>query len=161
ELAVHESASEDLAQRLRSDELDVAFLSVTKRIAGDGLKFKRLVTEEVVAVMPHDHPLARRERVRLDELADERFIAFREGAMLRSLLVDAAHDAGFEPRIAFESNEVGRIRRMVARGLGVSLLPLTDVADSRRVAYARLAEPPLSRNVTLVWRAERRHGPAA
>jgi DNA-binding transcriptional LysR family regulator len=161
ELAVYEGASEELARRLRSDELDVAFLSVTRRIKGEGLKFKRLATEEVVAVLPHDHPLASRKRVRLEELAEERFIAFREGAMLRSLLVDAAHEAGFEPRIAFESNEVGRIRRMVARGLGVSLLPLTEVADSRSVAYLRLVEPPLSRDVTLVWRADRRHGPAA
>src|SRR5690606_5818912 len=79
ELAVHEEPSEDLAERLRSDELDVAFLSVTRRIKGDGLEFKRLATEEVVAVLPHGHPLAHRDTLRLEELAEERFIAFREG----------------------------------------------------------------------------------
>ena len=161
ELLVHEEPSEDLAERLRSDEIDVAFLSVTRRIKGDGLKFQRLATEEVVAVLPHGHPLAHKDAVRLEELADERFIAFREGAMLRTLLVDAAREAGFEPRVAFESTEVARIRRMVARGLGVSILPLSAVEGSKRVRFVRLAEPPLSRDVTLVWRAERRHGPAA
>lgn len=161
ELAVHEEPSEDLAERLRSDELDMAFLSVTRRIKGDGLEFKRLATEEVVVVLPHGHPFAPRKELRLAELAEERFISFREGSMLRTLLWDAAHEAGFEPRVAFESNEVGRIRRMVARGLGVALLPLSDVESSQRVSFARLAEPPLSRDVTLVWRADRRHGPAA
>lgn len=162
ELAVREEPSETLAEMLRSDALDLAFLSVTERIQGGGLRFQRLATEEVVAVLPPDHRLADRERLRLAELGEERFISFREGAMLRRLLLGATGEAGFEPRIAFESNEVARIRSMVARGLGVSLLPRSDVeGEGVPVALAGVEAPSLSRDVTLVWRAERRHAPAA
>lgn len=162
DLAVLEEPSEALADRLRSDALDVAFLSVTHRIQGSGLRFQRLATEEVVAVLPTEHRLAHRKRLRLAELGDERFIAFREGSMLRHLLFSAATEAGFEPRVAFESNEAARIRSLVARGLGVSLLPRTDLEGAGvPVAVASVRDPSLSRDVTLVWRAERRHGPAA
>ena len=162
ELAVREDPSETLAERLRSDALDLAFLSVTERIQGGGLSFRRLATEEVVAVLPPEHPLAGYERVRLADLRQERFIAFREGSMLRRLLIGATGEAGFAPRVAFESNEVARIRSMVARGLGVSLLPRSDVeGDGVAVSLASVDEPALSRDVTLVWRADRRHGPAA
>lgn len=162
ELAVREEPSETLADRLRSDALDLAFLSVTERIQGGGLKFQRLATEEVVAVLPAEHRLADRDEIDLAELRDELFIGFREGSMLRRLLQSAGEQAGFEPRVAFESNEVARINAMVARGLGVSLLPRSDVEGSGvPVALATVNKPSLSRDVTLVWRAERRHAPAA
>jgi len=161
ELAVREEPSETLAEMLRSDALDLAFLSVTHRIQGHGLEFRRLATEEVVAVLPPDHQLAGRKRLRMAELADERFIAFRERAMLRRLLVGAAQEAGFEARVAFESNEVARVRAMVSRGLGVSVLPRSDVDADPAVAVVSLEKPALSRDVTLVWREERRLGPPA
>ncbi len=145
---------------LRVDELDLAFLSVTERIESQGLELRPLVTEELVAVLPTEHPLAPRRRVRMAELADFPFISFREGARLRELLIGAAHDAGFEPRIALESNESRRIHKLVARGLGVAVLPRSD-ATGGGVAVATLVEPKLARDITLAWRARRRHSPAA
>lgn len=162
ELAVREEPSEALADRLRSDSLDLAFLSVTEQIQGGGLRFQRLATEEVVAVLPTAHRLADRDEIDLAELRRERFIGYREGSMLRRLLQEAAREAGFEPRVAFESNEVARISSMVARDLGVSLLPRSDVETAGTpVALATVRRPSLSRDVTLVWRAGRRHAPAA
>ena len=57
------------------------------------------------------------------ELADEQFISYREGARLRELLTFAARHAGFEPQIKLESNESERIKRLVARDMGVAILP--------------------------------------
>jgi DNA-binding transcriptional LysR family regulator len=147
---------------LRDDEVDLAFLSVTERIQSRGLTLRKLITEEHVAVLPPTHRLARRRRVRLTELAQESFVSFREGARLRELLVYAAAEVGFEPRIAFESNESRSIRSLVSRGLGVAILPRSDAAaPGAPVAVAALIEPALTRDVTLASRARRRHSPAA
>lgn len=162
ELTVREQSSEELAGMLREDEVDLAFLSVTERIQSRGLTLLKLVTEELVAVLPPTHRLARRRRVRLTELAQESFVSFREGARLRELLVYAADEIGFEPRIAFESNESRSIRSLVSRGLGVAILPRSDAeAPGAPVAVAALIEPSLTRDVTLASRARRRHSPAA
>jgi DNA-binding transcriptional LysR family regulator len=162
ELTVREEPSEDLAEMLRVDELDLAFLSVTERIESHGLGLALLVSEELVAVLPREHRLAGRRRVRMAELADEQFISFRAGARLRELLVAAGRQAGFEPQIKLELNEPLRIRRLVARGMGVAILPRSDAeAPGGEVAVARLVAPALTRDITLAWRAGRRLSPAA
>ena len=162
ELTVREQSSEELAEMLRDDEIDLAFLSVTEHIQSRGLELHRLVTEEIVVVLPTQHELARRDSLELADLVDSPFIGFRPGSRLRELLESSAATAGFEPRIALESNESRRIRSLVSSGLGVAILPLSDAAGpGAPVAVARLLKPSMTRDVTLASRANRRHSPAA
>jgi LysR family transcriptional regulator, transcription activator of glutamate synthase operon len=161
-LTVREQSSEEMAEMLRVDELDLAFLSVTERVEAHGLGLYQLVSEELVVLLPPDHPLADRRQVRMAELADEQFISFRAGARLRELLFAAGREAHFEPRVTLESNESQRIRRLVARGLGVAILPRSDAeGPGADVAVAPLVQPSLRRDITLAWREGRRHAPAA
>ncbi|MDQ6817604.1 MAG: LysR family transcriptional regulator substrate-binding protein, partial [Actinomycetota bacterium] len=162
ELTVREESSEDLAEMLRVDELDLAFLSVTERIESHGLGLHELVREELVVIVAQEHPLGKRRRVRMAELEGEEFISFRAGARLRELLTTAGGSAGFEPRVKLESNESQRIRRMVARGMGVAILPRSDaVAPGAEISILTLTHPSLSRDIALAWREGRRHSPAA
>lgn len=162
ELTVCEEPSEELAERLRVDELDLAFLSVTERIESHGLGLQELLREELVLVLPPSHRLRTRRAVAMSELAGEEFIAYREGSRLRELLAGAGRDAGFEPQVKLESNESQRIRRLVARGMGVAILPASDVAGPGvDVVVRKLTRPSLTRDITLAWRAKRRQPPAA
>src|SRR5947208_7150979 len=162
ELEVREQSSEELARMLRDDTLDLAFLSVTERVESHGLGLHQLVSEELVVVLPREHRLGRRRKVRMAELADEDFISFREGARLRELLGQAGRQAGFDPRVKLESNESRRIRRLVSRGLGVAILPRSDaIGSDAEIAVAKLEEPRLFRDITLAWREGRRLTPAA
>jgi DNA-binding transcriptional LysR family regulator len=161
ELTVREESSEELAQMIRDDELDVAFLSVTERVESHGLALHRLLQEELVVLLPPGHGLADRAGVRMADLREEEFISYRPGARLRELLFTAGDHAGFEPRVKLELNESQRIRRLVSRGMGVALLPRSDaVSVGAEVAHVALKDPPLSRDITLAWRQERRHPPA-
>jgi LysR family transcriptional regulator, transcription activator of glutamate synthase operon len=162
ELTVREESSQDLAEMLRDDVLDLAFLSVTERMESRGLGLHQLVLEELMVVLPGDHPLAGHDDIRMAELTGEQFISFREGARLRELLMFAGHTAGFEPEVHLESNESERIRRLVARHMGVAILPRSDAErPGDDVAVARLTEPSLRRDITLACREGRRLAPAA
>ena len=163
ELTVREDDSDALAAMLRIDAVDLAFLSVTERVESHGLALQQILMEELVVVLPQAHPLAGREAIRMIELAREEFISYREGARLRELLMAAANEAGFVPRIFLESNESRRIRRLVARGLGVAILPRSHaigVGTADRLAVARVVDPSLARDITLAWRSGRRLPPA-
>jgi DNA-binding transcriptional LysR family regulator len=106
--------------------------------------------------------MSQRKRVRLGELQDDEFVSYREGSRLREALVTAAQAAGFTPKIKLESNESQRVRRLVARGMGVALLPRSDcVGPGADVVVAALEGAALNRDITLAWRADRRLAPAS
>jgi DNA-binding transcriptional LysR family regulator len=162
ELTVQEELSDALLDMLRTDAVDLAFLSLTGERAHERQGAQTLLIEPLVLIVAPGHPLADRKRVRLAELAGEPFVMFREGAGLRHIIVAAARAEGFEPRVAFETNEIERARALVARGLGVSVVPEHDARRAHDdLAIVELHRPALSRDVTLAWRPERRLAPAA
>ena len=65
ELTVREDNSDALAEMLRVDALDLAFLSVTERVESHGLALQQILMEELVVVLPPDHRLAEREEIRM------------------------------------------------------------------------------------------------
>lgn len=106
----------------------------------------KLVDDPLVAVLRADHPLAKRKRARLrmEELADERFVVFSRaaGTGVHDQLLSMCRNAGFVPRIAQEAGESSTMIGLVAAGLGVAVLP-----DSLRhvrvdgVAYVAIDSP--------------------
>ena len=161
DLTVREEVSEPLVAMVEDDTVDMAFLSLAEAARHGTLATEPLVTEPIVALLPTGHRLAGRARLALNELRDEPFVTFREGAGVRRILLHAAAAAGFEPQIAFESNNVQRIRELVSIGLGVAVVPESDGGDPGPPVAASAVSPPMTRDVTLVWRETRRHSPAA
>jgi DNA-binding transcriptional LysR family regulator len=162
ELAVREDLSTALGDALRADELDLAFLSIVDERDRRGLELVELAEEPLVLALPDQHPLATRARLRVTDLRDEELIGFPAGATIRDAVQRAARAAGFEPRVAFETREVARMRALVAAGLGLAVLPRSDAqAPGPPVRIAALRAPTLRHRISLCWRAGKRHAPAA
>jgi len=162
ELAVREGLSVALADQLRDGTLDIGFLTIVDAADRRGLDVQELAEEPLVAVLSDRHRLAARARLSIADLRDEDLVAFTEGATIRSAVQRAARAAGFEPRIAFETREVARVRAIVAAGLGVAVLPRSDAeAPGPPVRIAALHRPALAHRISLCCRRGRRHGPAA
>jgi LysR family transcriptional regulator, transcription activator of glutamate synthase operon len=162
DLAVREGLSVSLAARLRADELDLAFLTVDEGPAIAGLELHVVSTEELVAMLPPAHPLAGRRRLHVRDLAGHAVVTFRRGATIRRRLDEAAAAAGFELRVAFESNEVARMRSIAGAGLAIAVLPRTDAElPGPEITIARLADPGFEHKVYMSWREGRHHSPAA
>lgn len=94
--------------------------------------------------------------VALETLAEETWIAGCERC--RSHLLHLAARAGFEPRIAFATDDYVTVQALVAAGLGVALLPSLALAAVRRedVAVAPLREPSIRRVVAVLPAGPRR-----
>jgi len=162
ELAVREDLSTTLADALRADALDLAFLSLVQEDDHHGLELHELAAEPLVVALPDGHRLAGRVRLRIADLREEELIAFSEGATIRAAVQRVSRAAGFEPRIAVETREVARMRALVAAGLGVAILPRSDAsAPGPPVRIATLHAPALRHRISLCWRTGKRHAPAA
>jgi DNA-binding transcriptional LysR family regulator len=127
----HVEEPEEL-RRLRSGELDVAVIYRVREGSGNGLEQPAggfaeayLADDPYRVVLPLSHPLAGRGELRLADLAGERFTAPPGGGFhpYRVLLDRLCAEAGFEPRVVHEVNDVTVARAFVAAGLGVAVLP--------------------------------------
>ncbi len=133
DLSMSLSEPEDSVPLLRSGDLDLAIVfesAITK--ADDGIARVHLLEDPMYLVLPRDHPLANRRRVRLADLAGEAWIAGQPDCECNRLISRACAVAGYEPRIAFETDDYTAMQGFVAAGVGVSLmaeLGLTSVRD--------------------------------
>src|SRR5262249_58800943 len=97
--------------------------------------------------------LAQRSRLSLADLPDEPFILFREGSGLRATTERALAAAGLQPRARLESTELSRVRALVARGLGVAIMPRSETTSpGPRVAAVAPGPPALRRRGGLAGR---------
>ncbi|WP_040711008.1 LysR family transcriptional regulator [Nocardiopsis potens] len=125
----------------------------------DDLVAVPLLDDRVVVVLPRDHPLRRRHRVHLADLAEERWIA--GCSRCRGHFVRACADAGFEPDIAFTTDDNLAVQSLVAAGAGVAFMPGLVLSCLRHPGVAgRPVEPAAHRRVTAYTLREYERVPA-
>ncbi|MDF9748701.1 LysR family transcriptional regulator [Arthrobacter sp. ES3-54] len=134
----HPQTAFDLSQGARDGCLaelaaGSADLALTAPVATPGKRIgsAALYREPLRLVVHHRHPLAGRRRVRVAEIRQEPFVAMGSGYGMRSLTDALFREAGFRPRIAFESQDSHTVRGLVSAGLGVSILPPGGSAPGR------------------------------
>lgn len=126
ELAVIQAEPEEATQLLRAGELDLAVVYDFDGIPGaldETLDAVHLIDDRYDLLVARDHPLADKQRVGMRELADERWVNATRGCGCRKAVLHACAQAGFEPNVAFETDEILAIQALVANGMGVALLP--------------------------------------
>jgi DNA-binding transcriptional LysR family regulator len=141
-----------MERALRDGSVDLALTSPRPDHAD--LEFHELVTEPLLLALPPTHPLARRRRVRLAEVAQDPFVVVRHGYGLRLTTDELCARAGFAPRIAFEGEDVETLRGLVAAGLGVAMLPAPRT-DTIPTPHLRLGDRGAQRTIGVAWHARR------
>ncbi|MGW0337014.1 LysR family transcriptional regulator [Streptomyces sp. NPDC003011] len=128
------------------------------------ITWRRLLVEPLRLAVPAGHRLARHRRVRLTEVAEERFILLKSGYGLRDIAEGLCRDAGFTPLVGFEGEEVETLRGLVAAGLGVSLIPsspdVTATPDSP-IRYLEITDVRGARDIGIAWLDSRSVPPIA
>ena len=126
---------EDAVAALKAGDIDLActFGSGKPEDRGaEGATHHHLLEDPMYLVLAEDHPLARKRGIRLADLAGEAWIGGQPDCECNRLMLRACAIAGYQPRIAFETDDYTAMQGFVAAGVGVSLiaeLGLTSVRD--------------------------------
>ncbi|GAA1679481.1 LysR family transcriptional regulator [Streptomyces yatensis] len=139
---------EAMIERMRAGGLDLCLTSPVPD--APDLVARRLDEQRLRLVVPDDHRLAGRRRIRLAEAASELFVTLEPGYGLRRITDALCAEAGFTPRIAFEGEEAETLRGLVAAGLGVALLPPPAVPRPG-VAELTVTAPRAVREIGVAW----------
>jgi LysR family hydrogen peroxide-inducible transcriptional activator len=152
---------EDLTQRLvatlKSGGLDAVLIALPHDMSG--LDYAHVEDDELLAALPHDHPLSNAASVDPALINSEELILLEDGHCLRGHVLaacglDAPKAYGEE---SFAATSLPTLVQMVGSGLGVSFLPAMAVeaglAESAAVTVRPLAAAHPSREIVVAWRA--------
>ncbi|MYX27130.1 LysR family transcriptional regulator [Streptomyces sp. SID8381] len=156
--------SDRLVAAIRDGDLDIAFLGLPEDEPPSGVRTLVLDRDRHVLAVPAGHRLAGAGRVTLREIAGETFVDFVAGTPARAQSDRAFAAAGLARDVAYEAGLIELMTGLIARGLGVALLPsafvrplaeaapelaLVPVADGPRrieyLAWSRFNPSPATR----------------
>jgi DNA-binding transcriptional LysR family regulator len=159
ELSIDTRPSPVIAQKVAARTLDVGVIMAPTGV--EHLTETPLRPLHDVAIVPESHALARRKRVRLEELAEHPLVLLDRTTGTRAYLEAELRRRDLAPRIAIETTSVEVVKRFVSLGLGVSIVPAMAVADRDRVASISVEGLRAGRRVVAVTAAGEPTTPAA
>jgi DNA-binding transcriptional LysR family regulator len=117
----------------------------------------QLLDDPLHLALPREHRLARRASIRLEELAVEAWVQTSNASPCARHVVRSCLAAGFEPRVAFESDDYQTVQGLVAAGVGVGLIPQLALSAVRADIRIRALHPRSP--VRKIFAATRRGAP--
>jgi len=159
-LELLEDRTERLLAAVVAGELDVAIMALPVR--DERLHVETLFTESLRLAVPSQHRLAKAKSVRFADLVEEPFLILDElhcfGDQVWSL---CQQQGGFEPKVVCHGEQIATLLALVAKGLGVTVVPeMAAAADTGPRAYVSFGSPPPSRTVCAVCHKHRFRPPA-
>jgi DNA-binding transcriptional LysR family regulator len=123
EVQLREMWTAEQLPALADGSIDVGFLRDGER--RPELALTPLLREPFRVVLPAKHELRRHRTIDPASLESEPFVLFsrRHGELAYDRTIRCCLDAGFQPQIAQEAPQFTTLIRLVAAGLGVSLVP--------------------------------------
>lgn len=129
---------------LQGGIVDIGFLAI--EVAGE-LVSDILYEDEMMAVLPRDHPLSYYDKVSLEQLAKERFILLDEGQY--STTLNAFANKGISLRAEYRVYDDYSILSMIKSKLGVSLLFSNVISGYENEVAIRPLAQPITRKICL------------
>ena len=141
------------------NELDIGLIGEGVHISDERIATKPILEDELVVILPPDHPLADKEAVSIQELGDEAFVLPDRDSASGESLREGIRAAGIQLYSVLEFGTTGAVKRAVEAGLGISVVSryavLREIQDGR-LKFARLKDSNLDRQVLLCWHNGRR-----
>jgi DNA-binding transcriptional LysR family regulator len=154
-MGVRTGHTEEVLEMVLRRDVD---LGVGRPIQHPDVELIPVFDDELVLVVSRHHPFAKRDRIRLQELAEERLILFDRASSYYELTSSLIRQAGVVPESVIEMDNVEAAKKMVIEGLGVALLPrmaLLGELRSRALRPVRvIGAPPVRRPIVAMRRAD-------
>jgi LysR family hydrogen peroxide-inducible transcriptional activator len=120
-LEIVEDVTDGITRRIEAGELDVALASTCQ--PNPSLRRESLATEPLLALVPEEHPLAKRHLVEFDDLKSQRFLLLHEMHCLSQQVNHLLESRRLRPEIALAGSQLSTIANMVAASIGISIVP--------------------------------------
>lgn len=160
-ITVQEEFSGDREQMLLNGKCDLSIGAKPASLAS--VCWEHVFTESILLCVPQDHPLNASmqkeqtgglsiEQLRL--FADENFVMYKPNRHMRDISLAICREAGFEPKIVFETHSCESINAVVSQGMGLGFVPMATQESfpvSQRPVCYEILHPRASRDIGVAY----------
>lgn len=143
----HQGDYSSIEEWIKTGTVDFGFITPP---AVNGLETIPVKDGEMLAILPQNHPLAKKDSVHVNELAGEPFILLEEGHY--SEPVNAFHAEGISPNIKYTIHDDYAIMTMVEAGLGISILAELVLKRTNYDIACLHIDPPIYRKLAIGYK---------
>jgi DNA-binding transcriptional LysR family regulator len=158
EIVLEEMVSSEQLRALAERRIDLGFVRPVD--ASEDLRYQRVAREPLLLALPAKHPLARKSRVRMADMAGQALIMYsqKEGQYFHDRIVGLFTSADVRPRYVHHIGQTHTIMALVRAGIGLAIVP----ASARHLRFEHVVFKPLWRSdvhaeVYLAWREDARN----
>ncbi|MBE6106419.1 LysR family transcriptional regulator [Anaerovibrio lipolyticus] len=152
DIYLYEEGSMTIREQLERDELDFGIVILSD--ASSSLQLLPMARNQIVACVPENHPLARKNSININDISGADLIMLKEGSFLRYMVLNKLKMANISPNIVLESNQIETIKGLVSTNVGISFLLDFIVKGTPGIKILPF-EDPIYVDLGLAWKKER------
>lgn len=164
-IEIREMTTAEISEALARETIDVGILALP--IEGQALQSISLYQEPFYLFVHIDHPLAKKKVISPSDIDGKELWLLEEGHCFRDQVLQACNLRGKRPTLAnvkFESGSLETLKRLVARGLGYTLVPHLAIDEGEGfdefIKVIKFTKPFPARDVGLLFRRAQLKRPA-
>jgi DNA-binding transcriptional LysR family regulator len=138
EMSLVEAEPEHALPMVKAGELDVALIFEYSSLPHSYYEEHRedidrvhLLDDPMYVALPPEHPLAKKRNLRLEDLSADLWVQGDCNGSCGAMHIAACEAAGFEPRVAFQTEDYNVVQGLVAAGVAISLIAELALANVR------------------------------
>ncbi|MEZ5949539.1 MAG: LysR family transcriptional regulator [Planctomycetaceae bacterium] len=150
-LVVQENTTDNLLKSCTQGEIDLAILAVP--VPARYLEVEELFEEELLLVLPPDHPLVDKDKIRLQDVEPYPFVLLDEAHCLSDNIVSFCRQRSFHPVAVERASQLAMVQELVSLSHGVSMIPAMarQLDLSNRRVYRSFTGKKPTRTIAVVW----------
>lgn len=151
----------DLMYKLKNMEVDAMLVSLDTNINDTDCDHLPLFSDDIFLAVPVDSAFAHYPEVDLSDLREETFITLTQGFATHRDGIRVFQQAGFEPKVAMQVNDIFTLLSMVSSGVGYALLPgrIAAVYENRVKLIPLQARYHMQQDIGVVFLKSRERDP--
>jgi LysR family hydrogen peroxide-inducible transcriptional activator len=161
-LEIREMTTDDIVESLNKEAIDVGILAIP--VEGASLQAVSLYKEPFYFYVHLDHVLAKKRTIESHDIDGAGLWLLEEGHCFRGQVLDACGLRGDTPVLAnlrFESGSLETLKRLVAKGVGYTLIPHLALSENEEdVKVIRFSKPIPAREIGLMFKRTQLKRPA-
>lgn len=147
--------TEDIESHILDTSLDIAL--VEGPVSGKDIVAEHFLDDELVLIVPPEHPLTKNKKISVFELSKYPFISREKGSGTRHIMENALKKVGFDPlnlNIIMELGSTTAIKAAVSSGLGISIVSkwtVKEMAKQNKLVTLNINETKFEREFILIY----------